>query len=107
VSLKLTKIDSLCYKQKRNHLGSREREYEKYASAFYSRKGTPSAVILSIPLNEMTYTDRILEELRGDKFAPLDWLDFEQKYRDRRPKKENFINDLNVYRWIIRNKDES
>lgn len=70
------------------------------------RKGTASIVVLNVPSNRMTYTARILEELMGDKSAPLDWLDFEQKYRDRRPGKKNSIYELNVSGEIIRNKDE-
>ncbi len=69
-----------------NFLGGREREYENYASVFYSRKGPASIVVLSAPSNKMTYTARILEELMGDTDAPLDWLDFEQKFRDRERK---------------------
>jgi hypothetical protein len=71
-----------------------------------SRKGTASIAVLSVSSNGMTYTGRLLEEMMEDKAAPLDWLDFEQKYRDRRPGKEDFINELNVSGTTIRNKDE-
>ncbi len=71
-----------------------------------SCKGTASIAVLSVSSNGMTYTARLLEEMMGDTAAPLDWLDFEQKYRDRRPGKEDFINELNVSGTTIRNKDE-
>lgn len=64
-----------------NYQGCREKEYENYASAFYSFRGPAYIVILSVTSNKRTFTARILEELMGDTAAPLDWLDFEQKYR--------------------------
>lgn len=64
-----------------NFQGCREKEYENYASAFYSFRGPTYIVILSVTSNIRTFTARILEELIGDTAAPLDWLDFEQKYR--------------------------
>lgn len=70
------------------------------------RKGTVSIAVLSVSSNGMTYTARILEELMEDTTAPLDWLDFEQKHRERRPGKEDFFNELNVSGTTIRNKDE-
>ena len=65
-----------------NFQGCREKEYENYASAFYSFRGPVYIVILSVTSSKRTFTARILEELMGDTAAPLDWLDFEQKHRN-------------------------
>ncbi len=54
--------------------GGREEGCENYVVNFIAKK--TAIVILSVTTNDKTFTARILKELLGDVFSPLDWLEY-------------------------------